>query len=83
MTNPESRPNWVGTSGPRFVERPAHRHWLHGEAKRLIALVQDNAFNPCRRKPASRERSGCCTTRRAPSTASPSRIFLARRAPTG
>ena len=46
MTNPESRPNWVGTSGPRFVERPAHRHWLHGEAKRLIAMVQDNAFNP-------------------------------------
>ena len=46
MTKPESRPNWIGTTGPRFVERSPHRHWLHAEAARLIAMAQHNAFNP-------------------------------------
>ncbi len=46
MPNSESQPSWVGTSGPRFVERTAHRHWMHGEAKRLIAMVQHSALNP-------------------------------------
>ncbi|QPC85708.1 AGE family epimerase/isomerase [Mesorhizobium sp. NBSH29] len=42
----ESRPAWVGTTGPRFVERPTHRRWLLDEATRLIAQVQSNALNP-------------------------------------
>ena len=46
MPGPQDRPNWIGTTGPRLVERTAHRHWLHGEAQRLIALFQQNAFNP-------------------------------------
>jgi sulfoquinovose isomerase len=46
MQKSSSQPNWVSTMGPRFVERSAHRHWLHTEAKRLIAVFQHNAFNP-------------------------------------
>lgn len=46
MPDVEIRPRWIGTTGPRMVERPGHRHWLHGEAQRLISLVQHNGFNP-------------------------------------
>ena len=46
MQKSRNQPNWVSTMGPRFVERSTHRHWLHAEAKRLIAVFQHNAFNP-------------------------------------
>ena len=37
---------WVGTGGPRFVERPVHRHWLMSQALSLFDLFQIPAFNP-------------------------------------
>lgn len=37
---------WVGTGGPRFVERPVHRHWLMSQARSLFDLFQIPAFNP-------------------------------------
>ena len=39
-------PHWVGTKGPRFVERPAHRRWLLGQATELIDFFQFGSFNP-------------------------------------
>lgn len=46
MPTSDSQPNWVGINGPRFVERTTHRHWMYGQATRLIAMWQNNAFNP-------------------------------------
>lgn len=42
---PPPRP-WVGTEGPRFVTRPAHRHWLMGQARALLDLFRPAALNP-------------------------------------
>ncbi len=36
---------WVGTMGPRFVERPVHRHWLLSQARSLFDFFQLAAFN--------------------------------------
>lgn len=46
MTNREGQPSWIGTTGPRFVERPAHRRWLLGQATELIDFFQFRSFNP-------------------------------------
>jgi len=36
---------WVGTEGPRYVERSVHRHWLVGQALSLFDFFQAS-FNP-------------------------------------
>jgi len=46
MPDGDIRPHWVGTRGPRFVERPAHRRWLLGQATELIDFFQFGSFNP-------------------------------------
>jgi sulfoquinovose isomerase len=38
--------HWIGSKGPRFVRRTAHRQWLLTEAQRLIDFFQRGAFNP-------------------------------------
>lgn len=38
--------DWIGTGGPRFVERPVHRHWLMGQALTLFELFRGAALNP-------------------------------------
>ncbi len=37
---------WIGTEGPRFVQRTAHRRWLLDQAESLIDTFQQSAFNP-------------------------------------
>ncbi|MEW9836373.1 AGE family epimerase/isomerase [Mesorhizobium marinum] len=37
---------WVGTAGPRFAQRPAHRRWLLGQAMGLLDFFQHGSFNP-------------------------------------
>ena len=37
---------WIGTAGPRYVERPVHRHWLMTQARSLFDFFQIAAFNP-------------------------------------
>ncbi len=37
---------WIGTTGPRFVERPVHRHWLMSQARSLFDVFQVPSFNP-------------------------------------
>jgi mannose/cellobiose epimerase-like protein (N-acyl-D-glucosamine 2-epimerase family) len=46
MADNERQQHWVGTEGPRFVERPAHRRWLLGQAMGLIDFFHYRAFNP-------------------------------------
>ena len=46
MPKPTKYPTWIGTTGPRFVDRPAHRHWLLGQARSLLDHFQYAAFNP-------------------------------------
>ena len=41
-----SQQSWVGTGGPRFVQRPAHRRWLLGQAMGLLDFFHYRAFNP-------------------------------------
>jgi sulfoquinovose isomerase len=40
------RADWVGTDGPRYVERSVHRHWLVSQAEALFAFFQIASFNP-------------------------------------
>ncbi|OSP54805.1 AGE family epimerase/isomerase [Pseudoruegeria sp. SK021] len=37
---------WIGTTGPRFVDRPAHRDWLMGQAMDLLDFFQPASLNP-------------------------------------
>jgi sulfoquinovose isomerase len=46
MPETEHAVSWVGTTGPRFVERAAHRHWLLGQAQALFDFFGRNLFNP-------------------------------------
>ncbi len=46
MTGLENKLRWVGSSGSRFAERPAHRRWLLGQAMGLLDFFQFTAFNP-------------------------------------
>jgi len=46
MAHQGIEPRWVGTQGPRFVERSAHRRWLFGQARELIDFFQFGSFNP-------------------------------------
>lgn len=39
-------PGWVGTTGPRYVRRAAHRHWLLDQARSLFDFFQYASFNP-------------------------------------
>ncbi|MBZ9935213.1 AGE family epimerase/isomerase [Mesorhizobium sp. BR1-1-16] len=41
-----AKPLWTGTTGPRFVDRAAHRHWLLGQASSLFDFFQFASFNP-------------------------------------
>ncbi|NRP21781.1 Sulfoquinovose isomerase [Ensifer adhaerens] len=41
-----ARPSWIGMTGPRYVERPVHRHWLLSQARSLFDFFQYTAFNP-------------------------------------
>src|SRR5690348_12731369 len=41
----DRRVQWVGMTGPRFVERPAHRRWLLGEATDLLEFFGAKSFN--------------------------------------
>ncbi|MBL8575714.1 MAG: AGE family epimerase/isomerase [Mesorhizobium sp.] len=46
MTGLQNELGWVGGDRPRFVERPAHRRWLLGQAMGLLDFFQFTAFNP-------------------------------------
>lgn len=46
MSETTNRPSWIGTTGPRFVERAAHRHWLLSQARSLFDFFQYASFNP-------------------------------------
>ncbi|MDR7034950.1 AGE family epimerase/isomerase [Mesorhizobium sp. BE184] len=46
MASQGSQQSWVGTGGPRFVQRPAHRRWLLGQAMGLLDFFHYRAFNP-------------------------------------
>jgi sulfoquinovose isomerase len=37
---------WVGTGGPKLVDRPAHRQWLLAQAVSLLDFFQRASFNP-------------------------------------
>lgn len=41
-----TRPAWVGTSGPRFVQRPVHRQWLLSQAGALFDFFSNRCINP-------------------------------------
>ena len=61
MPETEDAVSWVGTTGPRFVERAAHRHWLLGQAQRLVRFLRTKALQSVRRLlPARRCRPGRC-----------------------
>jgi N-acyl-D-glucosamine 2-epimerase len=45
MQEEEKQLRWIGTTGPRLVERPAHRRWLLGQATDLIEFFQRHSFN--------------------------------------
>jgi len=45
MAKSEGALNWVGTSGPRFVQRTAHREWLLSQARSLLDFFQHTIFN--------------------------------------
>ena len=46
MDSQASRPGWVGTTGPRYADRAAHRHWLLSQARSLFDFFQFTSFNP-------------------------------------
>lgn len=46
MASLDSQMQWIGTEGPRFVERPAHRRWLLGQAMDLLDFFRAEIFNP-------------------------------------
>lgn len=46
MTESPEAPHWVGTAGPRFIERTPHRLWLLGHAQGLIAFFGRGLINP-------------------------------------
>lgn len=46
MTDTASGLQWIGTAGPRFAERPAHRHWLLERAFDLFGFFGSATFNP-------------------------------------
>ncbi len=37
---------WIGSGGPRFVERTAHRRWLLAQAEALLAFFGRHSVNP-------------------------------------
>ena len=39
-------PEWIGTLGPKFVDRPVHRLWLLDQARSLFEFFQTDSFNP-------------------------------------
>jgi mannose/cellobiose epimerase-like protein (N-acyl-D-glucosamine 2-epimerase family) len=40
------RAEWIGTGGPKFIDRPVHRHWLVSQALRLFDFFLTPSFNP-------------------------------------
>ncbi len=45
MAETNSLPRWTGTTGPRFVQRDAHRHWLLSQATTLFDFFQFKSVN--------------------------------------
>ncbi|MDD2001948.1 AGE family epimerase/isomerase [Pseudomonas putida] len=41
-----TRPSWISMTGPRYVERSVHRHWLLSQARSLFDFFQYSSFNP-------------------------------------
>ncbi len=39
------KPSWIGMTGPRYVERDAHRQWLLSQARSLFDFFQYTSFN--------------------------------------
>lgn len=37
---------WIGTTGPRYVDRPVHRLWLLSQARALFDFFRTASFNP-------------------------------------
>ena len=37
---------WIGTGGPKFLDRPVHRHWLVSQALALFDFFLAPSFNP-------------------------------------
>ena len=46
MAQTKPQPGWTGKTGPRFVERAAHRHWLLSQARALFDFFQYGIVNP-------------------------------------
>ncbi|MBX3597825.1 MAG: AGE family epimerase/isomerase [Rhizobiaceae bacterium] len=46
MTADQRALDWIGTTGPRLVQRPAHRRWLFERASDLFAFFGRATHNP-------------------------------------